>query len=280
MLTYAFSWGAWLPLLLQRISFASHLWKMAYVAGLSGPLVASTLVSFASGGGRQVKLLGKRGLVWKVAPIWYGVALALPPVLMLGGWVIAKMFGETHWRWEMPSLGLLPLTLLVMGIRGGPLNEEFGWRGFLLPYFLESHSPFFSTLMLAPIWTLWHVPLWFLPGVPHKYWPFGLFALLLLPVTFLFTWLHLRTRGSVLIAILLHTAFNTAIHYLPLLPPRHPSLVPFQMWVAVSWVVAMAVVFWNYRLWFARPVTRDQAKSANHLKWPSCPRGGKREVAS
>jgi membrane protease YdiL (CAAX protease family) len=259
VLAFFFSWGAWIPLLSHRITFASKLWKLTYIAGLSGPLLAALLVSFAMGGRAAAETLLKRGLIWKLKARWYLVALALPPLLMMGGWYMAAAVGQRHPQWEMPSLSLLPMTFVIMALRGGPLNEEFGWRGFLLPKLLERFSPFNASLILAPVWTLWHLPLWFLPGVPHKYWPFGLFALLVVPITFLFTWLYCRGKGSVLISILFHASFNTAIHYLPLLPPRHSSLVPFEMWVGLTWVLTALIVVSNSKVWFSQPVSKPKA---------------------
>ncbi|MDB6031100.1 MAG: Abortive infection protein [Verrucomicrobiales bacterium] len=248
-----------MPLLSYRIAFTSKLWKLTYIAGLSGPLLAALLVSFAIGGRTAAEALLKQGLIWKLKSRWYFAALALPPFLMMGGWYMAASIGQTHPEWEMPSLSLLPLTFLIMVLRGGPLNEEFGWRGFLLPKLLERFSPFEASLIVAPIWTVWHLPLWFLPGVPHKYWPFGLFALLIVPITFLFTWLYCRSKGSVLIAILFHASFNTAIHYLPLLPPRHSSLVPFKMWVGLAWVLTALIVAKDSKVWFGQPAPKPKA---------------------
>lgn len=261
LLAFLFSWGTWIPLLVPGISFESRLWKLTYVAGLSGPLLASALVSFGLGGWPAVRALLKRGCIWKVQGLWYVVALALPPLLMLAAWGMARLAGEAPSEWEMPPLRLLPLTFLIMTLRGGPLNEEFGWRGFFLPRLLERFSPFESSMLIAPVWIFWHVPLWFLPGVPHKYWPFGMFALLVFPINFLLTWLHCRTRKSVLLAILFHASFNTAIHYLPFLPPRHLSLVPFGMWAGLLWILTGIIIFKNPKAWFNRPPPKPEGSS-------------------
>ena len=54
---------------------------------------------------------------------------------------------------------LLVLFVLVIG-------EEIGWRGFLLRGLLNRQSPLVATLVVAVVWTLWHSPLYFIPGMP------------------------------------------------------------------------------------------------------------------
>ena len=38
------------------------------------------------------------------------------------------------------------------------LGEEPGWRGFALEQLQRTRSPLRSSLILAPIWALWHLP--------------------------------------------------------------------------------------------------------------------------
>src|SRR5207249_7543352 len=115
----------------------------------------------------------------------------------------------------------------------------------------KCHNRFCASLILAPIWALWHWPLWFFRERPHPSWPFHYFLLLVIPLAFLFTWLYIQTRGSVLAAILFHAAINTTILFVPMLPPRHPGLGPFALWIGVTWVVAVAVVWSNRDGWFS-----------------------------
>ena len=92
---------------------------------------------------------------------------------------------------------------------GGPLGEEFGWRGFLLPALLRERSPLKASIVLAIVGGLWHIPIDLAAG-------FGIAGpgavlvriIFLIPVSILFTWFYLRSKGSVLIAILLHTSIN------------------------------------------------------------------------
>ncbi len=92
---------------------------------------------------------------------------------------------------------------------GGSLGEELGWRGFLLPALLRDRGPLEASLVLAVVGGLWHVPIDLYAG-------FGITGagailvriLFLVPVSIIFTWFYLRSKGSLLIAILLHTSVN------------------------------------------------------------------------
>ncbi|HUR46737.1 MAG TPA: type II CAAX endopeptidase family protein [Candidatus Saccharimonadales bacterium] len=252
VLTFLLSWGFWAPMVFLHVHFSNPLWSLLYVAGLSGPLFAAAAVTLGSEGWPGLFQLARRTFQWKASPLCYAVALGLLPLLMGVAWFLSAEMGETHPSWVMPSLSLLPFTFVIMTLRGGPLNEELGWRGFLLPRLLRKYNPFMASLILGVIWGAWHLPLWLLSGIPHPYWPYHLFLMLVISCTFLFTWLYRKSKGSVLLAILFHASINTGIHYLPILPPRHPTLVPFEWWVALTWLVAGVIIIKERQIWFSR----------------------------
>jgi membrane protease YdiL (CAAX protease family) len=52
------------------------------------------------------------------------------------------------------------ISLLVGSLLYG-FGEEPGWRGWLQPKLQERHSAFVATLLLTPIWAVWHLPFFF-----------------------------------------------------------------------------------------------------------------------
>jgi membrane protease YdiL (CAAX protease family) len=90
---------------------------------------------------------------------------------------------------ELPSSFLFILLFIGLG-------EEPGWRGFALPQLQAKHTPLIASLILAPVWALWHLPLfgnefaW--PIVPP-------FILSVLGGTCVLTWIFNATKGSVLL---------------------------------------------------------------------------------
>lgn len=70
-------------------------------------------------------------------------------------WYSFAHFGEVNLSsFESVLAWLLPLLTYA-------ILEEIGWRGFLLPHLQAKYSAWISTLFLALIWALWHLPFFF-----------------------------------------------------------------------------------------------------------------------
>ena len=76
-------------------------------------------------------------------------------------------------------LALLELPIMIIG--GG--LEEIGWRGFTA-YTTKRWSPFTSTIIVGVIWTVWHLPLWFVIGSNQMNMSFLWFSLTALALSF------------------------------------------------------------------------------------------------
>ena len=117
-------------------------------------------------------------------------------------------FGDplpTWSNWHVLGLGLISLPLIALG----PLGEELGWRGFLLPRMLERMRPLSAALILGAIWMIWHVPAFLMSGVPQSNMSFPIFAIGGIAFNVFITWLFLNARQSILIAgIIPHTLAN------------------------------------------------------------------------
>jgi len=61
---------------------------------------------------------------------------------------------------------MFPLGFLIM-IPFVGIAEEVGWRGFLGPALEEKFGFFFSTVLTAGIWYVWHLDLWVDPTSNH-----------------------------------------------------------------------------------------------------------------
>jgi membrane protease YdiL (CAAX protease family) len=99
---------------------------------------------------------------------------------------------------EMPDRFLFILLFIGLG-------EEPG-RGFALPELQRKHSPLMASLILAPVWALWHLPL-----IGNEF-PLPIvipFLLSLYGGTFALTWVFNGTKGSVLLPMLFHATINT-----------------------------------------------------------------------
>src|SRR5215213_5496709 len=93
------------------------------------------------------------------------------------------------------------ILLLIPGLGG--TWEEPGWRGYALPHLQVGLSALLASLILGVLWAFWHLPLMVVGEVP---WSDIVFVI---SWTIVFTWLFNNSRGSVLLAMLMHAMNNT-----------------------------------------------------------------------
>jgi CAAX protease family protein len=94
---------------------------------------------------------------------------------------------------------------------GGPLGEEPGWRGFALPRLQRAYGPSVGSLILGSIWAFWHLPLFWAPAwnLPPTILNIVMFVIAAIAFTIVMTWVFNNTRGSLFMAVLVHTSFDT-----------------------------------------------------------------------
>lgn len=114
-----------------------------------------------------------------------------------------------------PDLLMMPLFFLQILFFGGALGEEFGWRGFAQPRLQRLLNPIMTSLILGSIWSLWHLPLFFIVGTVQENIPLWQFMLQNTVITFYYTWLYKKSRGNLWLMIYLHTIANTSAAVVP-----------------------------------------------------------------
>jgi hypothetical protein len=98
----------------------------------------------------------------------------------------------------------LPFLIALGGL------EELGWRGILQPKMERLISYFPSVLIVAILWSLWHLPLWFIEGTVQSEFPFWLYFVSSLVLTASFTTLY-KFTNNLFLCILSHAWFNYCI---------------------------------------------------------------------
>jgi hypothetical protein len=99
---------------------------------------------------------------------------------------------------QLPTI--LPLIIL------GPLSEEFGWRGFLQKRINTEFSPILGSIIIGVVWSLWHLPLFYMIGTSQHDFsiPFLPFMISIISSTFVYTYIYIKSNGSLSAAILIH----------------------------------------------------------------------------
>lgn len=218
-LTFGFTWGLMIP----AVPFLQGVYEgdipilpaAAFMVGAYGPTFAAIFVTALVGGKAGVKGLLSRFKVWRVGVRWYALlvltplsltALALLLNVLAGG---EPPTGTDFGRWYM----FLPA--LLVGLPFGPMAEEAGWRGFAQPRLQALHGPVAASLILGLAWGLWHLPAFFVPVVALPGGETGdpgliaWYVLATVSVTVFYTWVYNNTKGSLVVDVLFHAAWNT-----------------------------------------------------------------------
>ena len=93
--------------------------------------------------------------------------------------------------------------------------EEIGWRGVMQPELEKRFSPIVTSLIIAPIWAVWHLPLWFLEGTSQHGSSFLSFFVMVLLLTFCFGAIRRKTE-SVFYCMIFHGLYNTLVGVFPI----------------------------------------------------------------
>ncbi len=235
VVSFVWSWLFW------QLAVLTHP-ALSIVAGF-GPTIAAFGVTGWQSGQVGIRALLKRGIRWRVNWRWFVVVWTLPALIYLVALGLHGILGgalpnsQATGRWGL-AIGNFFLVMLT----GGPLGEEFGWRGYALPAFQRKFSAFWSSVILGIIWVCWHLPLFFISGAVQHQLPFGLFLLNTIALSILFTWVYNNTSGSILMSILLHTAVNGWAWVIPILPSDANSLRPYAIATALLIIIAALIV--------------------------------------
>lgn len=179
----------------------------------------------------------RRLFIWRAPIQWWLFLLLGIPVIVYAAAAIKGTVGDPFpfSPWTMVFPALLQSLLL------GPLGEEFGWRGLVLPLLQRRFSPFWASIILGVTWAIWHTPAFLMSGTPQSGWSFGPFFIGLMAITVIMTPLFNASRGSLLIAILYH---------LNMMNPIFPDAQPWDNFLFA--IAAIVVVFLNRREMFQR----------------------------
>jgi membrane protease YdiL (CAAX protease family) len=248
IIAYAGTWLTELPYVLSEdgaglLPFSSPLliWTSPLTVFM-GPFLAAFVMTGATEGREGVGRLLRRFVLWRVGLRWYLFAfVGIPAIAVLSVVVMPGVLGSFQGLVALSPLPLLGVFVYVL-ILGGALGEEPGWRGFALPRLQSLHGPLVGSLILGPLWALWHLPLFFTPWNELTAFNVVVFVLATTCLAIMYTWVFNNTKGSVLMAILIHASFNASVTGIvaPLFPA--PMLSDYGLLPILGGFGALAVV--------------------------------------
>jgi len=219
MFTLAFSWLLWIPSFMYgfgTIQYEDWIGGLR-ILGTFGPTIAGFLLTYMEERSLGVFDLLRRG--WSFEKIHYlVVAIVLIPILcffslwlaiITEGIVPAEIINLSRWDITIPYI----ITVFFIG---GPLQEEFGWRGYALDRLESKYNALSSSLIIGALWSLWHLPSFFSPSTLQYQQSFFSFLSSVLLLSIIFTWLYNNTGRSVLVVMVFHTSVNVSYWMIPI----------------------------------------------------------------
>lgn len=238
-LAFALSWSLWGSLFFLApegwdVTAGATVLLPALLGGIGSSASGIIVTAISHGRAGLLSLFGR--LIQRASPAWYALALFPVPVMLVA------TLSMTGTALDSDISSKLRIGIMIGGVAA--LIEEFGWRGFALPALQRKYnSVIISGIILGAIWTSWHAiaaywgkaisygPLW-LPD-------FLIFALSLVAYSVFIAWVFNRTKGNMLIAILLHAAYSGSQYVLlPLSATPSENIQLGGAFTVLLWAVA------------------------------------------
>jgi len=203
------------------------------ISAVSSPTLAALTVASFLGRASIVGLI-KRLLNWRIAWYWYVAATAGIAALAF----VARIASTFAFGLALPqfSIAQLPAVATASVLDPGPFVEELGWRGFALPRLLDRYNGLTAALVLGTTWGVWHLPAFFISGMPQSQDSIWTFMIIVISTTILMTWIVNKARGSVLPAILIHWSINRFVEW------HYPGAMMSALTFAAAALILVAIV--------------------------------------
>ena len=249
LLTYIVSWTLWIAsaaVLRATTSPPSAFLAISgllYLIGVFAPALAALALTARAQGREGTLALLSRTIQCPVGARWYLFAVAYMAAIKL---LVALSLRITTGAW--PAFGAEPLYIMLIAIVfSTPVQagEEIGWRGYALPRLSASLGLSGASIALGIIWACWHLPFFFISGVDKSGQSFPVYLLGGTALSVAMAWLYWRTKGSLLLTMMMHAAVNNTKDIVPSAVSAATNVLSFKSsrvaWlsVAILWICAV-----------------------------------------
>ena len=234
----AFVWGwSLIAIVLAFPDAVEHLFgelsssNPIFILAVYSPAIAAFILVLWTGGPQALNRFLSRFLLWRAHWGWYlFLVIGIPLLFLCSNALDGTLFSEPF---PFSSVAAAVSAVAFMMVLG-PM-EEFGWRGVAQPLLQRSLAPFWAAIVLGIIWAIWHLPAFFLSGVPQGSLSFPPFFIAAVAISLIITPLFNSSGGSILLPAMIHWQLNT---------PLIPNVEPYN---TVVFAVAAAAIIWINR---------------------------------
>ena len=250
LFVFIFSWVIWIPLVfshmnIEPFNILENISPLIRLFGVFGPAIIAYILCKKAGKSETSTLI-KRLKIWKVSWKWWMIVVLLQPFLLILTALIYNAFGDKKLNFN-GAIDIFGVIFYVIMLFLASSGEEIGWRGVALPKLQTKYNALLSSIILAIIWFIWHIPFWMLQDIYSTlgigYWVLNF--IFFLPTTVLITWFFNNTQGSILLSIVFHLCFNivnvTIVEVTSL-------IVPYEILIVFEWLVLILIlIFYDYK---------------------------------
>jgi membrane protease YdiL (CAAX protease family) len=238
-LTFAWTWGLWGIVTLMREQ-APGLGNALYLAGAFGPSFAAVFVTLMFTGGAGLRRWLAQCLRWRVGWRWYALSFIVPPLILLAALGVHLALGGAIPASPYADRVLIAIAQFgVIAVFGGPLGEEFGWRGYALPALTVRIGWRGAGALIGFAWALWHLPLLFMADTAQANLPITLFLISTVGLSVVMARLGVHAGFSVLPALLLHSVIN----WWSMIVPIGADSQAYSVVASIAILIALLAVF-------------------------------------
>lgn len=208
-----------------------------------GPILGATIFIYYSQGKVGLKGLFKRLLFFKAKPFVIAIAVFSPIIYIYLAAKIGFSLSSASWPSSFDTTTIIIngfiffLSYLIIN------TEEIVWRGVVFDQLLATNSFIKSCAIIAPIWWLFHVPLFLFPeGHPAGY---GLleFTIIVIAQTIILGWIYTNSNRSLLYVHLHHQLNNGVAQAFPIFPVFIAgNMLPFWCFISIMMIIAILLL--------------------------------------
>ncbi len=214
ILTFVITWLLWLPTVInsQWMDVPSIFLLIGMFASFTPTVIGLIMIKKEKGDQFKHYIVSRVKIGFSVK--WLVIMMLFPLQSFLALIIVQKI--DANYVVVNPiSYIMAPLIFLQILFIGGALGEEFGWRGYAFEKLQNKYGAFMGTLILGLLWSIWHLPLFFMANTVQSNMPIWQFVLQNTTIAFVYTWIYNRTKGNMILMILLHAVLNTSAALFP-----------------------------------------------------------------